>query len=341
MSELNPKPRPSPTRIWVTPPAAGPPPLPRRGPPPLPWQRLAPRSALLSPAELERFRDLLLFARATVEGYLAGKHASPFHGSSVEFTDYKEYVPGDDPKRIDWQCYGRSRRLFVRQFEAETDMVIYLLLDVSASMSYSGAGRPSKYVVAAKIAAALAYLMIGQGDKAALGLFAQTLDKYVPAGGTRQHLHNLVAALDAVQPAATTGIAQALTDCNALFKRRGLIVVLSDFWDDLEATLDALSRFQHRKFSILLLQILDPHELELPELHAARFMDMETQAQVDVEPADIRAAYRALARQRADRLAREASFRQMDYALITTQQPYLEAIEAYLGFRGRNSRSRH
>ncbi|HUC85575.1 MAG TPA: DUF58 domain-containing protein [Candidatus Acidoferrales bacterium] len=306
------------------------------GPPPLlPARSLGRR--LLSPAELERFGNLLLFARATVEGYFAGKHRSPFRGSSVEFTDYKEYVPGDDPKRIDWRSYGRSRRLFVRQFEAETDMVIYLLVDVSASMNYAGMDRETKYMLAAKIAAALAYLMIHQGDKAALGLFAETLKRFLPAGGTRSHLHHLIAELEVVQPMSTTGIAHALTECNSLFKRRGLLVVLSDFWDDSEQTFDALSRFLHRKFEILLLQIVHPHELDLPDVPAARFQDMETQAQVRVEPEEIRASYRELARQRVNAFAREANLRRISHALVHTDRPYLEAFEAYLGFRGRNT----
>src|SRR6185503_7294780 len=150
---------------------------------------------LLLPEELERFKNLLVFARATVEGYFVGKHKSPYRGSSVEFTDYKEYVPGDEVNRIDWRAYGRSRRLFVRQYEAETDMVIYLLVDVSASMSYTGTGRQSKYILAAKIAAALAYLMMHQGDKAALVLFAETLNRFLAPGSTRRHMHNLVTEL--------------------------------------------------------------------------------------------------------------------------------------------------
>lgn len=339
MSDLNPEAKDARQRAIKLHEATRVPPVLRSVPPPLPWKRLAGVSPLLSPSELERFGDLLLFARATVEGYFAGKHKSPFRGSSVEFTDYKEYVPGDDPKRIDWQCYGRSRRLFVRQFEAETDMVIYLLVDVSASMSYAGTDRQSKYIVAAKIAAALSYLMIGQGDKASLGLFARTLIKFFPAGGTRRHLHNLISMLESVQPASTTGIARALADCDSLFKRRGLIVVLSDFWDDPDQTFDALSRFLHRKFQILLLQVVHPHELDLPEVHAARFRDLETNDEVQVETEEIRAAYRELARQRADRIAREANLRRMDHALVHTDRPYFEAIEAYLGFRGRNTLS--
>lgn len=304
-----------------------------------PAARPARRLTLLSPAELERYGNLLVFARATVEGYFAGKHKSPFRGSSVEFADYKEYVPGDDPKRIDWRAYGRSRRLFVRQYEAETDMVVYLLVDISASMDYAGQGRESKYVLAAKIAAALSYLMIHQGDKIALGLFAEQLRLFRAPGGTRGHLHNLVSELETVLPASTTGIAGSLSECERLFKKRGRLVVLSDFWDDTEGTFDALSRFVHRKFEILLLQVLHPHELDLPSVHAARFKDMETNEEVEVEPEEIRAAYLAAARERSDALGREANLRCISHALVRADRPYLDAIEAYLGFRGRNTLS--
>jgi uncharacterized protein (DUF58 family) len=297
----------------------------------------APRQPpLLSPGELERFRNLLVFARSTVEGYFVGKHKSPYRGSSVEFADYKEYVPGDEVNRIDWRAYGRSRRLFVRQYEAETDMVIYLLVDVSASMSYAGPGRQSKYLVAAKIAAALACLMIQQGDKAALVLFAETLSRFLAPGGTRRHLHNLVTELERVEPAAATGIARALHECNGLFKKRGRLVILSDFWTEPEPFLDALGQFLHRKFEVLLLHVLDPDELDLPDAHAARFQDMETREEVQVDLEEIRAAYRETARRRLEDLAREANLRRVSHAVVNTRQPYLEAIEAYLGFRGRN-----
>ena len=272
-----------------------------------------------------------------VEGYFVGKHKSPYRGSSVEFTDYKEYVPGDEVNRIDWRAYGRSRRLFVRQYEAETDMVIYLLVDVSASMSYAGTGRQSKYILAAKIAAALAYLMIHQGDKAALVLFAQTLNRFLSPGGTRRHMHNLVAELEGVEPASTTGIAQALQECNTLFKKRGRIVVLSDFWDDTDAGFDALSQFLHRKFEILLLHVVHPDELNLPAVQAARFEDMETHEQVEVEPEEIRIAYRDTVRQRIEAIAREANNRRISHAVVNTGRPYLDAIEAYMGFRGKNA----
>jgi uncharacterized protein (DUF58 family) len=300
--------------------------------------QLAPgRSYLLTPEELERYKDLLVFARAKVEGYFVGKHRSPYRGSSVEFADYKEYVAGDEVSRIDWRAYGRTRRLFVRQYEAETDMVVYVLVDTSASMQYAGPRRLSKYIQAAKIAAALAYLIIRQGDKAALGMFDARLNRYMPPGGTRKHLHNMVNMLEHVQPASTTGIARALYECNPLFKKRGRIVILSDFWTDQSEFLDALGPFLHRKFDLLLLQVLDPDELDLPSTTAARFKDMESNEEVQVELEEIRSNYRSGVKDRIMSLAREANNRKVDHALVDTQNPYIQAIEAYLGFRGINN----
>ena len=299
-----------------------------------------PPPLLLNLQELERFENLLVFAKATVEGYFAGKHKSPYRGSAAEFADYKEYVPGDDLAHLDWRVYGRTRRLYLRQFEEETDMTVYLLVDTSGSMRYAGGKRPSKFFLAAKIAAALAYLMMAQADKAALALFAQKVTQYLAPGGTRRHLHRLVTELERVRPAMTTGIAQALHECVPLFKKRGRLVILSDFLDDSAAVFDALSQFVHRKFEILLLQVTDPDELDLPAFNAAKFVDLETAETVQVDPEEIRVAYRERVRQTIDDLAREADLRQIQHRLVDTQRPYLDAIEAYLGFRGKNEMTR-
>ncbi len=298
------------------------------------------REPLIDFQELERFENLLVFARATVEGFFSGKHKSPYRGSAAEFADYKQYVAGDDVTRMDWRVYGRSRRLYVRQFEEETDMVVYLLVDTSASMRYAGGKRSSKFVIAAKIAAALAYLMIAQGDKAALTLFASTVTQFLSPGGTRRHLHRLVTELEQVRPTATTGIAGAVHACNALFKKRGRIVILSDFFDETSTLLEALSQFVHRKFEILLLQVVDPDELHLPPLTAAKFVDLENGEMVQVDADEIRENYRAHMKQQIDTLAREAALRRIQHRLVDTEQPYLDAIEAYLGFRGKNEDAR-
>lgn len=290
-------------------------------------------ASLLVPDELDRFTDLLLFARTTVEGFFAGKHRSPHPGASAEFRDYRDYVPGDALDRIDWRAYGRSRRLFIRRYEDETDMVAYLLVDTSASMRYAGPGRPAKYLVAARIAAAFAYLMLRQGDKAALGLFSDELKTLLPPGGTRRHLHEILRALEGVKPDRTTGIAEALRQCAGYFRKRGRLIVLSDFLTPTPPLLDALSQFLHRGFNILLLQVLDPDEIHLPEHAVARFVDLETGAEVEVDPAEVRHAYRARIEAALHELAREAEGRRIEHRQVDTAAPYTAALEAYLGFR--------
>jgi uncharacterized protein (DUF58 family) len=340
LGTARPTPPPLPRQVQPT---LSPPPLPRRvevkPAAPLQVRVISRKEPLLTPSELDRFKNLLVFARSTVEGYFSGKHKSPYRGSSAEFADYKEYVAGDDVSHLDWRVYGRARRLFIRQYEEETDMVVYLLVDTSASMSYAGEKRQSKYLLAAKVAAALAYLMIHQGDKASLVTFSDTINQYYAPGGTRRHLFNLVAELEKVKPASTTGIAQALFECHSLFKKRGRLVILSDFFTDRRELFEALGLFLHRKFEILLLHVLDPDELQLPDVSVARFVDMETAEQVQVEPEEIRAAYRETMRRNVDTLAKEADECRIAHALVDTRRPYLEAIEAYLGFRGINKLS--
>ena len=298
-------------------------------PPPLPG------SPLLKEEELARFENLLVFAKATVDGFFVGIHKSPRHGSAAEFADYKEYVAGDDLARLDWRVYGRTRRLFVRQYEEETDMAVYTLVDTSASMRYGGGKRPSKYILAAKIAAALSFLMLAQGDKIALGLFAERVTRFIPPGGTRRHLHQIVTALEQVRPARGTGLARAIEECAVFIKKRGRLVILSDFLDDTDALFDALARFVHRKFDILLLHIADPDELQLPPLTAANFVDLETGESVQIDPEEIRADYEARMEKVIRGIAREADLRQIQHRLVDTRRPYLDAIEAYLGFRGK------
>ena len=303
-------------------------------------QSAQPPPMLLNLQELERFENLMVFAKATVEGYYAGKHKSPYRGSAAEFADYKEYAPGDDLARLDWRVYGRTKRLYLRQFEEETDMTAYLMVDISGSMRYAGEKRPSKYILAAKIAAALAYLMMAQSDKAALVLFAHKVTQFLAPGGTRRHLHRMVTELERVRPAQSTGMAAAVHECVPLFKKRGRIVILSDFLDDTTALFDALAQFVHRKFEILLLQIADPDELSLPAFNVAKFVDLETAETVQVDPEEIRAAYQAHMQKLVADLAREADLRQIQHRLIDTRRPYLDAIEAYLGFRGKSESTR-
>jgi uncharacterized protein (DUF58 family) len=176
--------------------------------------------------------------------------------------------------------------------------------------------------------------MMHQGDKASLAMFADKVTQFHPPGGTRRHLHNLVAELERVQPASTTGMGGAITECANLFRKRGLVVVLSDFLTDYDELFDSLGLFMHRGFQLLLMQVLDPDELELPSVNVARFVDLETKEEVRAEPEEIRTAYRETMHRRMVELAQQADQRRIKHAVVHTDRPYLDAIEAYLGFRG-------
>ena len=323
------RPAPRPARLTSPSKPPSPPPLARPGSAPAPKVR----AALLEPEKLDRFTDLLLFAQTTVDGFFAGKHRSPHPGASAEFRDFRNYVAGDSLDRLDWRAYGRTRKLFLRRYEDETDMVAYVLVDTSASMRYAGRNRPAKYLVAARIAAALAYLMLHQGDKAALGLFADELRTYLPPGGTRRHLFEMVRHLENVTPQNTTGAAKALEQCAGFIRKRGRLIVVSDFLTPPAPLLDALSQFLHRGFNILLLQVLDPDELELPDQAVAKFVDLESGEEIEVDADELRAAYRRRVDETLRQLAREAEARRIEYQLVKTSAPYTAALEAYLGFR--------
>jgi uncharacterized protein (DUF58 family) len=304
----------------------------RKTPPPLPRN-----DSILNIEDADRFKNLLLFARSKVEGYFAGRHKSPYYGSNVEFADYQEYVPGEDVGNIDWRVYGRTRKLFLRKYEEETDMVAYLVVDASGSMQYRGTPKQdTKFQHAIKIAAVLAYLMTRQGDKASLTLFAEKLRKFVPPGGTRRHLYNLINELEVAKPAARTLLHSALGECNALFRKRGCIIVLSDLLGDPQQLFDALGQFVHRKYEVLLLQVMDPDELDLPSTDIARFIDMETAEHVEVDPGEIRKAYRETMQKFLDEISSGANQRRIEHALVKSSDPYLSAIEAWIGFRGRS-----
>ena len=292
-------------------------------------------SNLLRIEELHRYRNLLVFAQAVVEGYFSGRHKSADFGSNAEFAEHKGYVVGDSIADIDWRVFARTRELFIRKYNEETDMVVHLIIDVSASMNYLGSGLEKKIIRAARIAAALAYLMIRQGDKVSLTVINDRIQRHVPAGGTRRHLHELITTLEHYSQTSrgTTRLADGLQQCVPLLKKRGRIVLVSDFFDDSETLFESLDSFAHRGFDVLLLHLLDRDEVDLPDVHIAKFVDAETGEEVQVEPAEIRGAYRANMARFQDDLQSTAIEHRMRYSALRTENPYLDAIESYLGLR--------
>lgn len=313
----------------------------KTSPPPLPGGPRRPRTKavqLLSPEELDRYKNLYAFTRSRVEGYLSGRHKSPFKGSSSDFADYHEYSQGQDISRIDWRVYGRTRKLYIRRFEDETDMTVYILVDTSASMLYGGAQRLPKYIQAARLAAALAYIASRQRDKVSLGLISNRLVEFRKAGNSRLHLQNLLSCLEGIQPSQKTSLAEALKDCGEVLRKRGRLILISDFHDDIEATLVELGQFVHRGFDIQLMHLLDADELNLPPAAAIEFIDMETGERVKADIDDIRSIYSQRIEDVIETLRTQSIRRQMGYHRLDTRDPLHDGLEAYFKTKGQQIR---
>ncbi len=301
----------------------------------------------LQVADLRRLQNLQFAAKLIVEGFYQGKHRSPFYDFSSEFADYRPYTPGDEIRAIDWRAYARTDRYYIKLFRKETDMNCYLLVDTSNSMTYRGdaGGNPrgaprkdapvSKLEYASYLAAGLAYLIVQQGDKAGVALGGDKLQAFVPAGGTPQNLQRILVTLERAAPGGPTGLATTLKGLFGTIKRKGLLVVVSDFLDEPDQIFSALSMFTHKGFAILLFQVLTDEEMLLPPLDSALFEDMESSAFVVAEPNAVRVAYQAELQAFLHEMESNAKARRIYYRLATTSQPYHEALEAYLTVRRR------
>jgi uncharacterized protein (DUF58 family) len=295
------------------------------------------RADLLQPHELAALGGLEFVARQVVEGFIAGLHRSPHRGFSVEFAEHRMYQPGDDLRYIDWRMYGRSDRYYIKQFEEETNLRAYLLMDVSASMAWSSAPArlPSKLWYARQLAASLALMLIRQGDAVGLLAFDDAMRSHIVPRGGRKHWHELLRSMGSLEGSGRTDPGTALRDLAGRLRRRGLVILLSDLLVDPEATRLALRFLRHRGHEVLVLHLLDPGERELPAVGDVRFFDPESDEELPVRAADLRRDYRE-AVERATAEWRNALAPQgIDYVLIGTDEPMAHALRAYLHKRER------
>ena len=310
---------------------------PRVGAPltPLPPPRQA--RTFLNPGDLGRLQNFQFAAKLVVEGFYQGKHRSPYHDFSSEFADYRPYTPGDEIRAIDWRAYARTDRFYIKLFRKETDMSCTILVDKSNSMAFRGEEEDlTKLQYASYMAAAISYLLIKQGDKASLALCDDKIRTYIPPGGTNLALQHSLVALERVQPGGPTQLAASLQALFGIVKRRGLLVVISDFLDDTDAVFSALGMFAHRGFSILLLHTLTADELNLPDTQNALFRDPESAFTIAAEPDSIRSAYQDEIHAFIRDLDTRAKARRMNYQLCATYEPYHKALEAFLTARNRH-----
>ncbi|MGA9116088.1 MAG: DUF58 domain-containing protein [Bacteroidota bacterium] len=284
----------------------------------------------LDPQVVSRISNMELRARLVVEGFITGLHRSPYHGFSVEFAEHRQYMPGDEIRRIDWKVYGRTGRHYVKQYEEETNLKAYIVLDASRSMAFASPGRVSKIEYASSLAAALAYMMIRQQDAVGLAVFDEAVTSYLPPHATKTYLRQLLIALQQVQPARRTGAARSLHQVAERIRRRGLVIVLSDLLEDPADVMAALKHFRHRKNEVLVMHLLDPLERSFDFGEDARFRDMETGDQMVTQPWQVGRAYRRSMEEFCHRYKKECGENYIDYVLLDTTVPFDTALVRYL-----------
>jgi uncharacterized protein (DUF58 family) len=272
-------------------------------------------------------------ARLVVEGLYAGLHRSPFKGFSVEFSEYRGYQPGDDLRLIDWRAFARADRYYVKEFEEETNLRFYLCLDSSASMGYPSEGPLSKFDYAATLAAAMAYLALGQRDAVGLAVFSAAVREVVPPRSSRQHFRAILNVLERTEPAGSTDLYAALAALAERAPRRGLFAIFTDLWDLRGRVLEGLRALRGEKHEVILFHVLDAAEENFPFRDAASFEDMESSETVALDGTRFRESYlEALAALKED-YRRELGARDIEYVPVVTDSPPAEVLISYLGRR--------
>ena len=291
----------------------------------------------LRPEAVARLKNLSLTARSVVEGFISGLHKSPYHGFSVEFADHREYTPGDNIRYLDWLALARTDRYFVKQFEEDTNLRCMILLDTSGSMGYASSGGLSKLEYGCFLAASLAYLMIRQQDSVGLVTFDNEIRNNIPPRGSETHLNVLLRRLEQVQPGEITRVGNIFHHLAETLKRRGLIIIISDLYDDPKEVMRGLRHFRHKRHEVILFHVFDPAELTFPFERLTQFVDLETTERLQVDPKYVRDEYRALIAAFINGYRRDCSEGLIEYVVTDTSVPYDRMFTAYLSRRKRFS----
>ena len=287
----------------------------------------------LEPAALARVKNLALAARGVVEGFVSGLHASPYKGFSVEFAEHRKYSPGDNPRHLDWRILGRTDRLYVKQYEEETNLRAQILLDTSGSMAYGPGPGVTKLEYGSYLTAVLAYLMMRQQDAVGLTTFDTQVRLDMPARSSPRHFDEMMHQLEAVRPGGTTDLGATLNRLADRFKRRCLIVLISDLYGDLDAVDRSLHHFRHKRHEVIVFHVFDKAEVEFPFREVASFVDLETGERLQVDPAYVRDDYRRQVEGFIERYRRLCADCQIDYVQTDTSVPYDFMLSRYLAKR--------
>lgn len=294
-------------------------------------------STLLDPQTLANVQGLRLRAKHIVEGLIAGSHRSPHRGFSIEFAEHRDYAPGDDLRYLDWKVLGRTDKYYIKQFEDETNLICNLVVDVSESMRYKSAGNAmSKLEYAQCIGATLAWLILQQQDAVGLVTFDEQVRSLVPPSGSPVQLQQVIDVLQSAESKEKTQIGPLLHELSGRLSRRGLVIVLSDFFDDVDSIMAGLKHLRFRKHDIILMQILDPAELDFPFDRPTMFNGLEAFPELLADPISVRKAYREEIEAFVNDLRSQSLANQMDFVQIRSDQPFDAVLRNF--FNHRNAR---
>jgi uncharacterized protein (DUF58 family) len=294
----------------------------------------------LDPDILSKIKGMELRARLVVEGFLIGVHRSPYHGFSSEFTEHRPYMPGDEIKRIDWKVYGRTDRFYMKQFEEETNLRAYIILDSSKSMDYSSKRRSlTKFEYASYIAASLAWFLVRQKDAVSLTLFNNKIQDYISPSTTRVNLGRILALLDKTKPEGKTRIAAIIEKVSAMIKKKSLCILISDLLDDEEEIISSLRNMRAHNNEVIVFHILDPIETNINLKESAILRDMETGEEISIDPERMKKVYIQEVKKIIDSYKRNLYRERIDYFPLNTRTPLDKALYFSLARRERLWRS--
>ena len=286
----------------------------------------------LDPEKVAMLDSISLKAKMVVEGYIIGQHRSPYHGFSVEFAEHRSYEPGDEIRHIDWKLYGKTNKLYIKRYEEETNLRAHLILDTSKSMTYSS-GKISKLEYGSYLLAALSYLMITQQDAAGVVLFDESIRSFVPPKSTSSHLNILLNTLDVKSCGVDTNIEPVLHEMAEKINKRGLVIIISDLFDNPNNIMNGLKHFRHNKQEVIIFHILDKNELEFNFNSRTQFIDMESGKNIITEPWHIRNDYRNLMIDQQKFYKQQCGLNQIDYVPLYTHDNLDKGISEYFSKR--------
>tara|TARA_A100001011_G_scaffold312276_1_gene329619 strand:- start:10075 stop:10974 length:900 start_codon:yes stop_codon:yes gene_type:complete len=286
----------------------------------------------LNPIEIAKLNNISIKAKFVVEGYLLGLHKSPYHGYSVEFAEHRSYEAGDEIKKIDWKLFGKTDRYYIKEYEEETNLRSYIILDTSKSMNFSNASI-SKLDYGSLIASSLSYLMLKQRDAVSLTLFDEKIKDFIPPKSNPNHINLIFSKLDKIISGNNTNISTILHELALKLKQRGLIILISDLLDNPKEILSGLKHFLYNKHEIIVFHLFNPKELNLDFSSRIKFKDLETGKEITTDPWLIKSDYEELTNEFQNYYKKEMGNNKIDYIQLSTEQSLGFALNKYLSKR--------